>query len=81
MIFTLKPTNEGQTLNFIERYDPESDNPGRKRLTLKESKTDAKDRAKQVVVGLNRLMPQGTFGCVIEELNLYISPNLEEIKQ
>lgn len=81
MLFTLEPTNEGQSINYTEKYDPCDDFPGTHSPTLKEQKTAAKDRAKQIVVGLNRLMPQGTFGCVIDELKLYISPNLVEIKQ
>jgi len=82
MIFSLQPTNEGQDLNYHESYDPMMDWPrdGTK-PTLKEQKTLAKYRAKQIVGGLARLLPSGSFGCVIEELNLYISPNLEEIKQ
>jgi len=65
MIYTLEPTNEGQPLNYVE--------------TVKGSKTFAKDRAKQIIVGLQRLLPKGDFGCTIEELNLYISPSLEEV--
>jgi len=82
MIFTLEPTNEGQALNYVEKYDPYYDRPNTgPKLTLKEAKTMAVGRAKQITVGLNRLMPQGNFGCVIEEMKLYITPNLEEIKQ
>jgi len=89
MIFSLQPTNEGQDLNYVEKYDPfywvgmegEKAPIQMARITKKEQIVMTKDRAKQIVVGLNRLMPQGSFGCVIEELNLYISPNLEEIKQ
>jgi hypothetical protein len=75
--YTLQPTNEGQSLNYVEQ--------------VKGSKAFIIGRAKQIVVGLNRLMPEGTFGCGIEELRegraslgsfrLFINHNLEEIKE
>jgi len=50
--FVLFPTNEGQILNFMEDFTG----------TFQE----AIKRAEEIISGLSRLLPKGSFGCFIE---------------